>query len=229
MNIETYQTLTGLTVTNEPLTEAIITKTRLQLETLLGYSLLRNKILDNQYKELGISPTDYTYSSTTVLNDPDDVIGAYRLFNYNKNDKFIPIDPFVTVHKVKLVYIKMGEEPNGVTLKTFESDEIRVHTKGGISKYIQNCDNCECVCDCSDCVQMAVDADWFYDDCLPQDLQMIWAEMITEGVDPQSGIKSETLGSHSYTKFDKKDTYNITMSILKKYAGPNGSLYRTIA
>jgi len=36
MNIETYQTLTGLTVTNEAMAEAMIKKTRLQLETLLG-------------------------------------------------------------------------------------------------------------------------------------------------------------------------------------------------
>ena len=53
MNIETYQTLTGLTVTNEAMAEAMIKKTRLQLETLLGYPLLKNRVLDNHYEELG--------------------------------------------------------------------------------------------------------------------------------------------------------------------------------
>ncbi|MGV8130523.1 MAG: hypothetical protein ACP5N7_00295 [Candidatus Pacearchaeota archaeon] len=231
MNIETYQTLTGLTVTNEAMAEAMIKKTRLQLETLLGYPLLKNKVLDNHYEELGKVQNECNCDIDGTLNDPDEVISSYRLFNYNKNDEYLLIDPFIRVHAVKLVYIKMGSEPNGVTLKTFAVDEIRVHRKGNISKYIQNCENCSCVCECNACVQLAVDADWFYEDCIPDDLQMIWADMIKAELDPATDIRSETLGTHSYTKFDKSRLMGeqIKNSVLNKYTGPNGSLYRVIA
>jgi len=80
-------------------------------------------------------------------------------------------------------------------------------------------------------VQLAVDADWFYEDCIPDDLQMIWADMIKAELDPATDIRSETLGTHSYTKFDKSQLMGeqIKNSVLNKYTGPNGSLYRVIA
>jgi len=228
MKIETYETLTGKTVTDEALYNAMIKKTRLQLETMLGYSLLAKDILHNHYEELGKVQNECICDIDGTLNDPDDVVAAYRLFNYNKHDEFILVDPFIRLHAVKLVHIKMGEDPSGVTLKTFTDDEIRVHKKGNITKYIQNCETCECLCKCNSCVQLAVDADWFYEDCLPDDLNMVWADMITIEADQSKDIKSETLGTHSYTKFDKPRGVDVSTSVLNKYAGPNGSLYRTI-
>lgn len=228
MNKATYEELTGQTITNEPLFNAMSKKTRLQLESMLGYSLLKSQVLHNYYEELGKVENECICDVDGPLNDPDDVIGSYRLFNYNKYDEFIVVDPFIKIHAVKLVYVKMGDEPNGVTLKTFTNDEIRVHKKGTVNKYLQNCRNCACLCSCNTCVQLAVDADWFYEDCLPDDLQMVWADLIDTEIDVNKDIKSETLGTHSYTKFDRPQGVQIHNAVLNKYAGPHGSLYRIL-
>lgn len=234
MDIAKYQELTGITVpeANIALVTAQIRRTQSLLEGMLGYTLQKSKVNTNYYEEAG-KTTDTDCGCGEVdgeLSDPDEVVTAYRLFKHNKKDSYFPIDPFTKVNAVKLVYIRMGDEPNGVTLRTFESDNLRVVYKNGYGKYVQNCPDCLCDCDCSSCVQLAVDADWLYDDCLPSELEYLWADMVTFYSDPKNGIKSETLGPHSYTKFDGTPVESISsnLTIIRKYAGPNGSVYQTI-
>lgn len=236
MNITKYQELTGLTIptSQQAYVTAQIKRTQRVLESMLGYTLDKSKSQTNYYTEAGKSPTELVLpANDDNLVAADDVVNAYRLYPYHKDDPFILVDPFRTLNVVKLVYMRQGEDGDGVTLKTFDSDEISIQVgKEGLSKYLKRCQDCiwECVCECQDCVQLAVDADWLYDGCLPADLEYIWADMVTAYSDSKYDIKSETLGSHSYTRFDgtypEDDVANL--SVIKSYAGPYGSVKRTI-
>lgn len=231
MDIEKYQTLTGITVADseQALIKASIRKTKSILENLLGYSLSKSEANDNQYEEKGKSAADCLFGNDIDednLLPADSVTGAYRLFSYNNADEFFMTDPFTRLYKVKLVFIKPGEDPNGVTIKTFDDDDIRVHMKQGFSKYIQRCEDCFCLCACDDCIQIAIDADWMFEGCLPDELLYVWCDMVTYESDCKKDIKSESLGTHSYTKFDRKDPqfFDSNIAVIKKYAGPNGSV-----
>lgn len=231
MTIAEYEDLTGITVpaSKTVLYEAKIAKTQAILESLLGYSLDPSVASENEYVEQGISPTECPCDTPTTLNPAEAVLFAYRLFPYNKKDSILSIDPAISINTVKLVR-------NGVTFKTI--DDYHAISKRGLIKYLEQID-CWCTC-CDDCdgVQLAVDAVWFgaevnYNDpILPADLLGVWADMVSYYADSkvQEGIKSETLGSHSYTKFDNKspESNYVNESIIRKYCGPNGLWARVI-
>lgn len=227
MTLEQYKELTGLAVssTNEVRVNAAIERTQMILEDMLGYTLDTDLTNDNFYNELGKTqsecPCPLTEAQLENLDSPDTITTAYRVFNYNKHDVYLPIDPCTAIHKVKLV--------NGrVTYRTLPVEEYRLHAqRGGIVKYLQQLDcYCRYVTGCSD-LQLAVDADWLWEsfDAIPVDLKHVWVEMVTYYADDKSNIKSETLGPHSYTKFDKTrpeiEEYNL--AVIKKYAGAWGS------
>lgn len=229
MTIEQYQTLTGETVAAGDLARvtAQIARARKTLENLLGYTLVTGDVLDNQYTEIGKTTTTCPCPDGVDMDNlepPDAVMYAYRLFSYNKKDQFLYIDPATAVNKVKLV-------KDGVTYKTIDPSDYRLVWKNGIVKYLdqQGC-WCPCFnsCVCCENVQLAVDADWV-DVGIEDDIMYIWADMITYYADPKTDIKSETLGPHSYTRFDADEapeTLDYNLAVLKKYVGPNGSLYK---
>lgn len=229
MDISLYETLTGISVPSSKITlvEAQISKSQAILETLIGYSLDPSIASENEYTELGISQVECPCEIPETLNPAEPVLFAYRLFPYNKHDSILSIDPAISINSVKLVR-------NGVTFKTI--DNYLAISKGGFIKYLQQID-CWCNC-CGDCdgVQLAVDAVWlgaevdYNDQNLPNDLLTVWADMAKYYSDTNSNIKSETLGSHSYTKFnDDKPEVNLTnQAIIKKYVGPNGLWAKTI-
>lgn len=229
MNLAKYSELTGITVTNQALIEAQIKRTRSVLEAMLGYTLCPDKIQENLYNELGKTQSECTCPNvinTEDLNAPDDVEGAYRLFNYNPHDKYFHIDPFATIFKVKLVYIRPGEGDQGITIKAFDNDQVRVHLgRDGWSKYLEHCRDCLCLCDCQDCLQLAVDADWQWADCIPLELLYVWADMVTYYTDCKKDVKSENIQGHSYTKFDRILPENLAQNyaVIQRYAGPHGS------
>lgn len=226
MTLEQYETLTGITVsaTDQAVVEAQIDRVQAILETMLGYTLTPDDVLTNLYNELGISPLECSCSSVDVdnLNPADAVMYAYRLYRYNYKDKYLFVDPFTAVNKVKLV-------KDGVTIKVLDDDEYRVqYGRDGIAKYIEVCDDCFCTCDCNDCIQLAVDADWVWET-IPDDLLYVWADMITYYADCKKDVRSESIGAHSYTKFDKQapETTPTNYAVLQRYAGPYGSIVKT--
>jgi len=228
MTIQEYQDLTGLTVasSNIALVTAQINRTRRILERLLGYTLNSADRLDNEYTETGKTQSDCPCPEDVDLSNlqaPDAVVYGYRLFTYHKQDRFLAIDPATAVAKVKLV-------KDGVTYRTLDADDYRLQWKNGIVKFLEQTE-CWCLCNNCECnnVQLAVDANWIDTDDY-EDLQLIWADMVTYYADPKFDIKSETLGSHSYTRFDTPapETDSVSVAILRKYVGPNGSLYKTI-
>lgn len=200
------------------------------LEIMLGFTLNSNNVQTNNYIELGkaINECSCPNVDTQSLLPADEIVGAYRIYNYNKKDKFYHIDPAANIYTVKLICMKQSEgdpEPSGVTMKTFDINAIRLHTNNhGFINYIERCTNCLCECDC---VQLAVDADWLWeDDDMPLDLKYLWVDMINFYSDTKNNIKSESIDSHSYTKGDTKapETEAHNIAILKKYAGPKGSV-----
>lgn len=231
MNLAKYQELTGVTVpaSRTAIVTASLRRTRSILETMLGFTLDTGKAQQNLYNEVGKTSRECSCPSvdTEDLEDPDEVEGSYRLFSYNENDTYFHIDPFVTLYKVKLVFNRQGEGDDGVTIKTFDDNEIRVDTgRDGLQKYIQHCQDCLCVCGCHDCVQLAVDAEWYNETCVPLDLQYVWADMVTWYTDSRKDIKSQSIDTHSYTKFDRvtPETEPHNLLVIKKYSGPYGSV-----
>lgn len=227
MTTAEYTALTGIPVTsaNLAMVTAQIARSRRLLEAMLGYSL--DDPNDNQYVELGKTQSDCPCPEDVDLDDllpADAVVYAYRLFPYNRKDSYLYIDPATAVHKVKLV-------KDGVTYRTLDVSDYRLNWKNGVVKYLEQS---KCWCLCVDCVcenvQLAVDADWLGKTDYPDDLLGVWADMVTYYSDPKYNIKSETLGPHSYNKFDGTAPQDMSAGsiILKKYAGPNGSLYRTL-
>lgn len=233
MDLSTYQTLTGITVSSSQtaFVTAQIARTRAMLETMLGFTLDPSKVNTNLYNELGKTANECACPSvdTVDLQDPDAVVTAYRLYRYNSLDQYFHTDPFTKLNKVKLVYIKPGATPNGVTFKTFDNDEIRSQFgRKNFAKYIEHCIDCLCTCDCDDCVQLAVDADWVWPDSgdIPLDLQYVWTDMVTWYSNSKKDIKSESIDTHSYTKFDRvaPELEPQNLAVIKKYAGPYGSV-----
>lgn len=221
MNITEYQELSGINVASKDVDRvtATISKTQKILEGMLGYSLDTRDT--NEYNEIGKTITECPCDiNLNNLSAPDSVEFAYRLFTYREDDKYLSIDPATVIYAVKLV-------KDGVTVKTLDSDDYRAHFKNGLIKFIERrklwCD-VEC-----EFVQLAVDAEWAFEE-VPDDLSYIWADMITYYSDLNKDIKSQVLGTHSYTKFDNREPENKTqnLSVIKKYAGPNGSLNRTV-
>lgn len=221
MNITEYQELSGINVASKDVDRvtATISKTQKILEGMLGYSLDTRDT--NEYDEIGKTITECPCDiNLDNLSAPDSVEFAYRLFTYREDDKYLSIDPATVIYAVKLV-------KDGVTVKTLDSDDYRAHFKNGLIKFIERrklwCD-VEC-----EFVQLAVDAEWAFEE-VPDDLSYIWADMITYYSDLNKDIKSQVLGTHSYTKFDNREPENKSenLSIIKKYAGPNGSLNRTV-
>lgn len=231
MDITDYQTLTGITVPTDSVAKvtANIARTQSIIENMLGFTLDETKVDINQYVELGKTTSDCPCTcdiDITSLDAPDAVVGAYRLFPYNKNDKYLSIDPAVEIHAIKLVV-------NDVTIRTLvEFEDYRIDVQNGLIRFIEVIE-----CWCSDLkycnhVQLAVDADWAWldKDDIPLDLQYVWTDMVTFYSNPQNNIKSETLGPHSYTKFEniKPENKSENLLIIKKYSGPNGIVNKII-
>lgn len=236
MNLKKYTELTGIEVSErqQVTVNAQIRRTKRKLETLLGFTLDRNKINTNIYNEIGKTNKDCFCSDISIsenLLPPDEVVGSYRMFRFNPHDSYFFIDPFINVYNVKLVRVRLGDEDgNGVTIKTFDKEKIRAQVgQDGISKYIQQCRDCMCDCNCEgDCVQLAVDADWIFQDCIPEDLLYLWADMVTYEADCKKNVKSESIGGHSYTLADtaRPETIPENLSIMQRYAGPYGTVNR---
>lgn len=229
MDLAEYKNLTGLTVctADETRVTANIARSQKILEAMLGFTLTADDVNNNEYTELGKTKTECPNPENidiTDLDDPDSVVYAYRLFPYNHKDQYLSIDPATVINKVKLVV-------NNVTVKTLVAfDDYRYESKQGLIKFLEKIVNwCSDCCFCNQ-VQLAVDANWVWPDEIPSDLNYVWADMITWYSDPKNNIKSESLGPHSYSKFNNTPPEKIQANydIIKKYAGPNGSIKMSI-
>lgn len=230
MDIEKYQQLTGKIIpeSKKAYFTAQIKRIQAKLETLLGYTLEPQ----NLYSELGktqqecICP-DIPQTSRLLPSDP--VRGIIKVFPYNHKDKFLHIDPFLDVYAVKLV--RVTENRQFITYKTFESF-TKQYMRSGIGNHIEKCQTCFCDCDCKDCVQLAVDADWIdftsEQSDVPDDLLYLWCDMIDYYTDETRDIKSESVDGHSWSRGEIKapEDSKEAQLLLRRYAGPFGSVTR---
>lgn len=243
MTLAEYQTITGITVPSNQIgvVTAQLQRSQNILESLLGWSLDETIAATNQYFELGKSVDQCPFfiqnnNDTDNLLPPDDpaVVGAYRLYHYNRSDVNLPFDPFTALHAVKLVFVRPTATPNGITHKTFKGHDLNVITRNNVSKYVaRDKSRFWCNCECEyDCVQIAVDADWLGIDssALPKDLLYVWTDMVTYYTDCKFNVKLELLGGHRVEKWvnEKPEELANNLAIIKKYAGPNGSVNPTI-
>lgn len=228
MNLEKYEELMGMTIPKNKRTymTAQIKRVQTKLESLLGFTLKASHI----YTELGKTQVECVCPDIPqTLLPPDEVKGIIKIFPYSSKDKFLHIDPFLEVYTVKLG--KVLENKSFVTYKTFEYF-TKHYMSQGIGKYIEKCQTCFCNCECKDCVQLIVDANWidFTDEesDVPDDLLYLWCDMINYYADPTKDIKSESVDGHSWSKGDIKPPEELIENklILEKYAGPYGSITR---
>lgn len=237
MDLAKYQTISGITVPSADQTRvtAQIARTRRILESILGYPLQESEVNTNIYNELGkTSEVSCPIVDTDNLDAADSVTTAYRLFTLNEHDEYWQIDPFTVINAVKLVYVKQGASPSGITVKTFDSKYIRAHKIHQWSKWLQYYPyDYDLHCGAY-YLQLAVDAVWQWDDDdnIPDDLLDVWADMVTFYADLNKDVKDETILTHRISKYDNKtggeqtkpEMHRSNQAILEKYAGGNGSL-----
>lgn len=228
MELEKYEKLMGMTIPDSKRVymEAQIKRVQTKLESLLGFTLKASNI----YTELGKTQVECVCPDIPqTLLPPDEVKGIIKIFPYNYKDKFLHIDPFLDVYNVKLG--KVTEDKNFVTYKVFEHFTKHFMSQG-IGKYIEKCQTCFCDCECKDCVQLIVDANWidFTDEesDIPDDLLYLWCDMVNYYADPTKDIKSESVDGHSWSRGDIQAPEEMIENklILQKYAGPYGSIIR---
>lgn len=229
MDLTKYEELMGITIPDSKKVYYIaqIKRVQTKLESLLGFTLKASHI----YTELGKSQVECVCPDIPQSNllPPDEVKGIVKIFPYNSKDKFLHIDPFHDVYNVKLG--KVLEDKSFVTFKTFEFYTKHFMSQG-IGKYIEKCQTCFCDCECKDCVQLIVDADWIdftdYESDIPDDLLYLWCDMINYWTDPDKDIKSESVDGHSWSRGDITSPEELIENklILTKYAGPYGSIAR---
>jgi hypothetical protein len=201
---------------------------------MLGYPLCPDD-WDNQYIEKGKTNGCFC-TEPENLEPPDDVVNAYRFYTWNWRDRFLPIDPATKIHAVKLV---QGD----ITIRTFTTKQYFPQWKNGYDQtplaWYLAIDRHACGV-ISDCywdpftgwpfpltwdhhrrgLLVAVDADWAFDR-VPLELQQVWADMIAYSMDDRRDIKSESAGTHSYTRFGKEDPTVSHATVIAEYAGPN--------
>lgn len=232
MNIEQYELLTGKIIPDNKRAFYMAKIKRVQntLETLLGYTLEPSHL----YTELGKTKQECVCpdtSQTSGLLPADPVKGIIKIFPYHASDKFLHIDPYLDVYKVKLV--RVLENRQFITYKTFDNFN-KQYMREGIGNFIERCSTCfcECSCECKDCVQLAVDADWidFTDENsdIPDDLLYLWCDMVDYYADPYKDIKSESVDGHSWSKGDLEapEKSEAAILLLSRYAGPYGQIIR---
>lgn len=230
MDLAKYEELMGIEIpeSKQAYWTAQIKRVQSKLESLLGFTLKAKHIYTEKGKtQLECICPDIPESSS--LLPADEVKGIIKVFPYNYKDKFLRIDPFYDVYNVKLG--KVLDNKEFITYKTFETFTKHFMSQG-IGKSIEKCETCFCNCDCKDCVQLIVDADWidFTDDenDIPDDLLYLWCDMINYYGDPDKDIKSESVDGHSWSRGEISAPEELIENklILQKYAGPFGSIVR---
>lgn len=141
-----------------------------------------------------------------------------RKYPYNQNDTYLVIDPCTNITSATLYN-------DSELIHTFTTDEYREVYQGACITALHLKSSCALLCTTT--VELRVTATWQFAT-VPADLNMVWADLVTYLIDPANNIKSQSLGTHSYTKGSTKSTIesDYSVSVLTKYAGPLGSIAR---
>lgn len=249
MTIAEYQTLTGTTVSESDVTrmKAVIRRSEVKLEGLLGYSLSKqktwNELGKTQYGGLVPFPSlPVAQDTLDSLQPADDVQGDYQLFNFDELDTHFKINPAKEVYRAKIV------------LPVNEDEFITVYDLENITPYLNGAGLVTALTryhawftwtwwgsllySHRNHLMLAVDAD-YVDVCdinRYPDLAYLLADMVTYYSDPNYSvlgvIRSESIDSHSYSRASTGNTPDSAApegqasakQIIAKYAGP--AVYR---
>lgn len=235
MDLNKYKELTGIDVptAQQGQFNASVRRARAAIESMLGFSLKPK----NLYTEQGKVQFQGHYLPTedlTNLLPPDSEEGVYKLFPYDERDDYFHVDPFKNVYRVKLVV----PTRDGKFITITELDNVvPQYGRDGIGKFVKR--HWEWFTwdwyrtwrvaysrEDRGAMQLAVEADWL--NCYPDDLMYLWADMIEYQMDPNRNMKSESVDGHSWSKSDasKPETKPENKLLLKRYAGPYGSVVR---
>lgn len=253
MTISDYQTLSGTTVSDADQTriKAVIRRCEAKLETLLGYSLSRQKTWTElgkvQYD--GLDPFPSLPVSDDVLDNllaPDDQTGDYQLFNFDEQDKHIKINPAKEVYHAKVVM--PIDEDEFITIYDLDNATPYLNSIGivtAITRYRSwfawTWWNSLLIAQRSK-LNLAIDAEYI-DVCDVNrypDLAYLLVDMVTYYSDPGysllGNILAETIDSHSYRRGTTTASFTSTAPeeqdpakrVIAKYAGPGvfGKLVR---
>jgi hypothetical protein len=245
MTIAEYQTLTGTTVSeaDTPRVRAAIRKAETKLETLLGYSLSKQKKWTElgkvQYNGLTPFPSlPVSDEAIANLTPADDQTGDIQLFNLDSLDTHIRINPAREVYRAKIVLPVNRDE--FITIYELDNATPYLNTAGlvvAISRYHTwftwtwwN----SLLYTQRNHLMLAVDAD--YVNCLDAnkypELAYLLADMVTYYSDPNysvmGNIRQESIDSHSYSRASTGNTpdsaapegQSTSKMIIEKYAGP---------
>lgn len=241
MDQTTFTNLTGISLSSSQAARfsTVVELTDDALQEVLGWPLDPDD-WDNQYLEIGKTKDEWDCFSgdTSDLLPADDIIGLTRLYTWNPVEPYIFIDPATVIHAVKIVR-------NGITYKTFKPTDYNLQLQNGpttFGRYINVRDELHrrllfnwplplLVFEHSreaDLVQVAIDADWGFDD-LPTQLQKVQADMIYYELNVNKrDLKSESMLSHSYSKNAHPDPLVTHADIITKYVGPHGTAYEEL-
>lgn len=245
MTIADYQNLTGMTVLDEDVTRinAVIRRSETRLETLLGYSLSKQK----KWTELGKVQYDglVPFPSLPVSDDvldnlsiPDEQTGDIQLFSFDERDKHLRINPAKEVYRAKIVLPINSDE--FITICDLENLTPYLNSASlvvALTRYYGwftwawwN----SLLWPMKNSLMLAVDADYVNvcDANKYPDLAYLLADMVTYYSDPNyslvGNIRSESIDSHSYSRASTgKDPDSAAPEgqyssklIIEKYAGP---------
>lgn len=249
MTIAEYQTLTGTTVSDADLTrmKAVLRRSEVKLEGLLGYSLSKQKTWTElgkvQYD--GLVPFPSLPVGEDVLDNltaADDPTGDIQLFNFDELDKHIKINPAKEVYCVKVV-LPINED-QFITIYDLDNAAPYLNSAGlvtAITRYYSwftwTWWNSLLWADRSN-LMLAVDAEYVNvcDASRYPDLAYLLADMVTYYSDPAYSLigvmRSESIDTHSYTRAStgtSPDTMGPEGQLsgkrtIEKYAGP--AVYR---
>ena len=245
MTIAEYQTLTGTTVseTDTPRVTAAIRKAETKLETLLGYSLSKQKtwIELGKVQFSGLTPFPSLPVSDEVianLSPADQQTGDIQLFNLDALDTHIRINPAREVYKAKIV-LPVNED-EFITIYDLENATPYLNNTGLVVAIVRYSAwftwawwNSLPLGDRSK-LMLAVDAE--YINCIDAknypELAYLLADMVTYYSNPSysvmGNIRQESIDSHSYSRASTGSTpdssapegQSTSKMIIEKYAGP---------
>lgn len=244
MTIAEYQNLTGVTVADADTArmKAAIRRSETRLETLLGYSLTKQKT----WTELGkvqnvgyplILSLPLVYDTARLL--PADIAeGDLQLFSFNTLDTHLRINPAKQIYRAKLVLPVSEDE--FITVQDLSNVTPYYNSAGlvvGITRYKTwfgwDWWNSLALNDRRN-LMLAVEAD-FVNVCDANknpDLAYLLADMVSYYSDPHysvmGNIRSESIDSHSYTRAATGTSPDSmapegqpsSKKIIEKYAGP---------
>ncbi len=245
MTIAEYETLTGTTVSDADTARitAAIARAETKLETLLGYSLSKQK----KWTELGkvqyngLVPFPSLPVSDEVIDNlsvEDDQTGDIQLFNFDPLNMHFRINPAKEVYKAKIVLPVNSNE--FITIYDLDNVTPYLNQAGlvtALSRYsgwfVWTWWNSLLYSDRQN-LMLAVDAKYVNvcDAKTYPDLAWLLADMVSYYSDPaysvMGNIRSESIDSHSYSRAPTGVTpesfapegQSANKMVIEKYAGP---------